>query len=495
MEQSSTSPTPEESTADDDPYAHDHRYHLSIDHLETITQIDGEASPIQKYVDMQLEHDLLTIDIAPDYNHRCRADKADHISPSNDTFHRSPAVQSSSDSEPSPCPIAPAQSTIHRLSEHFDIESLNMNPFAAAISNILEDTLEPLGDAVSDSNHEEHSQLSRITRHTNDTMDLLEPSVEPLDPIEYEYTLKNMDQIPAQSATPPLDTLDKSLGTAYFVAPYKSEQEMLDNESIDKLLDTALTPKAAVTLGDPSTYNLPTMNPDLFHFERDLRKIKTSLERVSDCAQRKYAKIAILKHYNLLAMIYRKYCKIGGDIHWLTLHGWMAMLRDARILSDESVCHPFIELFHSTYNYHRKFMDNAKENQSGRDSKGIHHGSRHKVQLSDLFGDEEFHDKDPWTGVWMLEKERERIEEWELAQQQREQEESQQSPFERASAHLSPLQISGKTPRSRPSSCRSSASNGSVRSSDDEDYFDRYKFRKIGDSRYVGVYVNGCCIP
>lgn len=60
-----------------------------------------------------------------------------------------------------------------------------------------------------------------------------------------------------------------------WVHPYCSEQEMLDNESISKLVaKRAICQNVLDILGDPTLYQLPTTNPALFHIERDLRKIK-----------------------------------------------------------------------------------------------------------------------------------------------------------------------------------------------------------------------------
>lgn len=188
-----------------------------------------------------------------------------------------------------------------------------------------------------------------------------------IDPVEEAkmYQLENMDkfdltQLPesAEAISPmtslgdiPQPTLSRQ---KTWVHPYKSEGEMLDNESITKLTKKVKIKNKAArkVLGDPKEYEIPQHNPARFHIERDLRKIKYALLDMGDkpekADQRKYAKMAILKHYKLLTSIYQRYCKIGGDSEWMTLKGWTSLLKDCELIEDE-------EGTASTEDYHARF--------------------------------------------------------------------------------------------------------------------------------------------
>ena len=87
---------------------------------------------------------------------------------------------------------------------------------------------------------------------------------------------------------------------------------MYDSEQIDLLVNMELPDKIRDTLGDPLNYIFPEHQPERGHIERDMRKIKVSLleYKLEEAEQRKYAKLCILKYYDLLTSIYKRYCKI-----------------------------------------------------------------------------------------------------------------------------------------------------------------------------------------
>ena len=178
--------------------------------------------------------------------------------------------------------------------------------------------------------------------------------------------------------------------------PVKSEEErmreMLDDEKLDKLLKLKLPEDVAEILGDPLLYDLPTEEKDAMqNLERDMRKMSEGLHDKSPI-QRKYSKLAILKHYKMLMSVYQRYCKLGQDRHWLTMDGFLWMLRDAAIPDKNSTCttQACKQLFNITYKMHHRLQSR--------------HQSRHRIKISASYGDSIFHDSDPWTGIWKLDK-------------------------------------------------------------------------------------------
>ena len=231
-----------------------------------------------------------------------------------------------------------------------------------------------------------------------------------------------------------------------FVAPYKSAQEMYDSEQIDILINIELPDSITSTLGHPISYIVPTQQPERGHIERDLRKIKVSLleYKLEEAEQRKYAKLCILKYYDLLTSIYKRYCKIGRDTQWMTMFGWISLLRDCGMVKTENDEQEFIDIYHSVYQYHHK---------------------HHHVTATPMYGNE-LKDTDPWTGVWVLQKHRNHYES------------RQYSPLMRGQS-LSDRRLSlRQSPRS-PS--RHSPISTSPAFKDEH-----YKFRKIGDRKVIG---------
>ena len=110
----------------------------------------------------------------------------------------------------------------------------------------------------------------------------------------------------------------------------------------------------------------------------------------------------MLKHYDLLSAVYKKYCKIGGDVHWLTCDGYLSLLRDCNLLSmnDEGVMPKYVSIFDATYAHHAH-SNHSKKNEFLR--------SNHSVQLSGLYGQKPFFSKDPWTGKWRLAKDKNKV--------------------------------------------------------------------------------------
>merc|ERR1719439_189197 len=103
---------------------------------------------------------------------------------------------------------------------------------------------------------------------------------------------------------------------------------------------------------------------------------------------RKLAKLAILKHYDLLTAIYKKYCKLGGDQHWMTFNGWILLMKHCRwirsIADTDRIAQLCVEIFNDTYQYHhaRQYIDDGVK-------------SKHGLQLSAMYGAEYFYDANP----------------------------------------------------------------------------------------------------
>ena len=108
-------------------------------------------------------------------------------------------------------------------------------------------------------------------------------------------------------------------------------------------------------------------------------------------AQRKFAKLSLLKHYDLLFSVFATYCKVGGDRHWLTLKGWTALCRDAFIADKKSAeCSEAATkaLFQRIYARHHA----ARAQRGGYAVKQTHQTTALKLS--------EWRDADPWSGVW-----------------------------------------------------------------------------------------------
>eukprot|EP01083_Nonionella_stella_P308875 1091660_1 len=243
---------------------------------------------------------------------------------------------------------------------------------------------------------------------------------------------------------------------------YKSTKQMLDDESILSLLSMKLSDDVVRVVGDRSEYVLPLESKDaMFHLERDLRKIKFSIKNIAVSDQRKYAKIMILKHYTILSAIYTKYCKIGGDRHWLNYDGYISLLRDVGVITMEHNNDRYFEVFHSLFESHHQ---KQKVN-------------KHSTQLSGMYGHQSFHDSDPWTGIWCLQRDKQRI-------RQIEKETRQKEEMERKMARNVRLNKRHKS-KSRPRVKRKM----SIKQKS-EQYVEKYKLRKIGDKRIIGCMNN-----
>ena len=204
---------------------------------------------------------------------------------------------------------------------------------------------------------------------------------------ENKETAADSMEIQVTSADP-LEDADAQLNQ-WFLKHYGSEDAMLDDEKIDSLQSTKYTVTMKNVLKDPTEYKLPEDRTDRFHLERDLRKLKIGLLRIHKSQPRKLAKLAILKHYDLLTSIYKKYCKIGGDQHWMTFNGWIQLMKDVRLVKkvQDAETRIYCEIFDDVYQYHHEHQHVYNENK------------KHGPQLSGLYGGVDFQDPDPWTGT------------------------------------------------------------------------------------------------
>jgi len=258
-----------------------------------------------------------------------------------------------------------------------------------------------------------------------------------------------------------------------FVAPYRSEQEMYDSETMKALFGAQLPRPVQSTLGDVTAYNIPTQQPAVNEIERDLRKIKVSLleYRLEEAEQRKYAKLCILKHYDLLSSIYKRYCKIGRDTQWMTMFGWISMVRDCGLIRSQGDEQRFSALFHRVYQYHHDNMHSAR-NKTAK--------SRHSINQSALYGQNHLHDKDPWTGIWMPQKFRQHV--------------TAQRSEQNLLLSLPDLLSRGSDGKTVMERYREERDSPSFRSSlshsvtDESEAMERgkMKFRKIGDRKIIG---------
>ncbi|ETO26774.1 hypothetical protein RFI_10360, partial [Reticulomyxa filosa] len=149
------------------------------------------------------------------------------------------------------------------------------------------------------------------------------------------------------------------------------------------------------TLGKLKEFRLPEKPTEMKNLERDLRKMNDGLEGLS-ADDRKYTKLVVIKHYDLLFRTFRRYCKIGGDTHWMTETGWVQLLLDCNV-STKSIekCDKegFEELFHRVFNNHQRPKSKNKGKGKLKALKLSHQRSMSalgNLGLSD----------DPWTGIW-----------------------------------------------------------------------------------------------
>ncbi len=91
------------------------------------------------------------------------------------------------------------------------------------------------------------------------------------------------------------------------------------------------------SLGERARYNkLPKVGSDKYvRLERDLRRLTQGLLE-TESEDRKYCKIAILKHFEMLDLTFRRYCLIGGDRQWLTYKGWQHLYKDSCVVDRNS---------------------------------------------------------------------------------------------------------------------------------------------------------------
>jgi len=242
----------------------------------------------------------------------------------------------------------------------------------------------------------------------------------------------------------------------WFKEQYKSQKEMLDDEKIDAMKQMKMNVTQRDILKDPIKYKLPEKKGDLKDIDRDLRKLKIGLLRMDSSDSRKLAKLSILKHYDLLTAIYKKYCKLGGDKHWMTFNGWILLMKHCRWIKSKEdkdrVAQLCVEIFDDTYQYHH-----AKQH--------IYDGAngKHVAYLSGMYGDGQFHDINPWTGVWCLQEDKERIDG------------ILKMKVERKKSFISGAGSKGKIKEEEDKKKRATS-------------YETYKFRKYGDIRVMGCY-------
>lgn len=225
------------------------------------------------------------------------------------------------------------------------------------------------------------------------------PEDEPVQPVPLTISVDTHLSTPSPTITTHIRTISQAAANidvnTRWVSPYSSEKEMLDNECISSLIDLNIPSKMRDVFGDPSSYKFPAQEPARGRIERDLRKIRVSLLNIhiENAEQRKYAKLCILKHYDLLTSIYKRYCKIGRDMHWMTMIGWISLLRDCGLLDEELDLEEggheilrYRDILMGIYKYHRDHLHSARRNRSK---------SRHTVQQSQMYGDAHFMDKVP----------------------------------------------------------------------------------------------------
>eukprot|EP01084_Bolivina_argentea_P159734 278204_1 len=94
------------------------------------------------------------------------------------------------------------------------------------------------------------------------------------------------------------------------------------------------------------------------------------------------------------------YSKLGGDIYWLTMFGWMELMRDCKLITIENDTNIYFNLFHTIYKHYHHTKQLSVNNNN----------NKHSTQLSALYGTQTFYDKDPWSGIWCKEKDRKILE-------------------------------------------------------------------------------------
>jgi len=306
------------------------------------------------------------------------------------TFKSKDDLQSSPSTSSSPLPYAqsPCSPTIHSIYDSMK-RTLSLIPPSPPDSKSKDDAN---GNSDVD---ESYSRTVSLVMSVSASVDV---------ELAEESKVNQVESSVSSSLSLPSPTLVRK---KTWVHPYRSEREMLDDEAIHKLIGRHRTPQRVIkVLGDPASFDFPEQNPALFHLERDLRKIKVSLldlgSSPEDSQQRRFAKMAILKHYKLLTAIYRRYCKIGCDLEWMTLRGWTSLLRDCGLvdstsssLSSISQKKKYGDIFRKTYCYHQHYL----------------HSQRHakNESLSKLYGEMPIQDTDPWTGIWILQKDKKRL--------------------------------------------------------------------------------------
>eukprot|EP01083_Nonionella_stella_P299976 1021756_1 len=142
-----------------------------------------------------------------------------------------------------------------------------------------------------------------------------------------------------------------------------SENEFNENENendqITHLLNVSLPEEVKEVLGEPMTWTRHTSTSNI---DKNLMKCTESFTYDNE-EERKYAKLSILKYYDLLYQTFVTYCKIGGDKDWLTQKGWETLCKDLGIVDKKS----------------RDVYTLLEE---------IYHGNAHRMQ------------KSPWNGIW-----------------------------------------------------------------------------------------------
>lgn len=212
-------------------------------------------------------------------------------------------------------------------------------------------------------------------RQTLSTISLPQTTGFPERSLSYDTTL--LTPIPSDY---PMRSKMEPLASSLSSCEEEVDNEEVDNETIEMLISMELPDDIQDILGDPTGYILPDQQIERSDIECDLQKIKVPLfeYKVEETEQRKYAKLCILKYYDLLTSIYRRYCKIARDTQWMTMFGWMSLLRDCGMVTNPDDEQQYIDIFHSVYQYHHQNSETLS------------------------YGVSNLKDNDPWTGLWIL---------------------------------------------------------------------------------------------
>ena len=119
----------------------------------------------------------------------------------------------------------------------------------------------------------------------------------------------------------------------------KIEYKDVASEHIDKLLKMKLPSQLMnpYLLGDIKKYKIPKKKKEYNDLEMDLKRIYYGLKDVNiNDDDRKYIKLCMLKYYDLLCLIFSRYCLIGGNKDWLTQKGWNNLCKDLFISDKKS---------------------------------------------------------------------------------------------------------------------------------------------------------------